>query len=148
MIRTPLPPKLRQIQSLPPFEACTPAELAFVAHHLSDHHAAPGDHLTVEGRSGREWVVIVEGTAVVRSGADEIARLGPGDAFGEIALLDDGPRTATVVADTAVVSLVASLPEFRAILDVVPSVGRRVLTTMATRLRDADERSFRAVSTT
>ncbi len=131
---------LRRIGDVEPFTSCTDDELAIVASNTWDHSAPAGSVLTQEGRLGREWIVIVRGTAVVRVGSDEVARLGPGDVIGEVALLDQGVRTATVVAETPVEALVASAPEFDRILARVPSVSRAMLVGLARRLRAADDR--------
>ena len=131
---------LRRIGDVEPFTSCTDDELAIVASNTWDHSAPAGAVLTQEGRLGREWIVIVRGTAVVRVGSDEVARLGPGDVIGEVALLDQGVRTATVVAETPVEALVASAPEFDRILARVPSVSRAMLVGLARRLRAADDR--------
>lgn len=138
-----LPTSIRALRSLPPFAACTDDELAFVAARIGEHRASAGDVLTAEGRTGREWIVIVEGTAVVRVGSAVTARLGPGDVVGEVALLDHGPRTATVVAETDVEAVVASAAEFTEILVGVPSVARSLLVSLAQRLRAADDRLVR-----
>jgi len=135
----PLPASLQRIRDVEPFSTCTDAELAFIADHTWDHRAAPGDVLTQEGRLGREWIVIVEGTAVVRVDGLEVARLGPGDAIGEMALLDHGTRTATVVAATELDTLVSSAAEFAQILAAVPSVARSLLVSLARRLRDTND---------
>lgn len=67
--------------------------------------------------------------------------LGPGDYFGELALLDGGPRTATVVADEPVELLAIERGPFARVLEEVPAVGQKLLVTMAARLRDADRRA-------
>ncbi len=134
-----LPTSFQRIRSLRPFAACSDRELAFIVDRTCEYRAPAGDVLTAEGRTGREWIVLVEGTAVVRVGTDVVARLGPGDAIGEVALLDHGPRTATVVAETDVEVLVASAAEFTEILASVPAVARTILVDLATRLRAADE---------
>jgi CRP/FNR family cyclic AMP-dependent transcriptional regulator len=72
----------------------------------------------------------------VRDG-EAIADLGPGDYFGELALLDAGPRTATVVATDAIDVLVIGRQQFNTVLDEVPGLARRLLTTTARRLREA-----------
>jgi CRP/FNR family transcriptional regulator, cyclic AMP receptor protein len=137
-MKKPRPAILRRIRDVEPFSSCTDEELEVVARNTSDHHAAAGAVLTEEGRLGREWIVIVRGSAVVRVGTSEVARLGPGDVIGEVALLDRGVRTATVVAETDVEALVASAAEFDRILDRVPAVSRALVVALARRLRDAD----------
>ena len=133
------PATLRRIADVEPFTTCTDEELAIVASNTWDHRAPAGSTLTEEGRPGREWLVIVRGTAVVRVGTSEVARLGPGDVVGEVALLDQGARTATVVAETPVEALVASTAEFDRILARVPAVSRAMLVGLARRLRSADD---------
>lgn len=129
---------IRRLRGVRPFAACTDDELSIIASNTWDHRAPAGAVLTEEGRAGREWIVIVRGSAVVRVGTSEVARLGPGDAVGEVALLDRGVRTATVVAETDVEALVASAPEFDRILARVPAVSRALLDALARRLRDTD----------
>jgi CRP-like cAMP-binding protein len=73
----------------------------------------------------------------VSSNGTKIARFGPGDFFGEVAVLDGGARTATVVADSDMTVLVLSPSEFDALLDLSPQVARRVVAAMASRLRRA-----------
>ena len=99
-----------------------------------------GKVVTSEGQPGREFVVILEGKATVSINGTEIATLGRGDFFGEIALLDGGPRTATVVADTDLVARVISYAEFSQMLEDVPTMARKLLVGVAARLRDADVR--------
>lgn len=130
---------LRRLRSIPPFAHCTDDELDAVARNTCDHHAEPGSVLTRAGSTGREWILVVSGTAVVRVGGRDVAHLGPGDAVGEIALLDHGPRTATVVAETHVEALVASAAEFDRLVDEVPAMSRLLLIGLARRLRHADE---------
>lgn len=134
-----LSPTASRIRDVQPFSACSDDELAIVANNTNDHRAAPGAVLAREGRIGREWIVIVSGSAVVRVCGSEVARLGPGDVIGEVALLDHGPRTATVVADTEVEALVSTNAEFDRILTHAPSVTRSLLGSLARRVRAADE---------
>jgi CRP-like cAMP-binding protein len=86
-----------------------------------------------EGTIGRELVVIVEGTASVRRGGELVATLGPGDVAGEIALLAVRSRTATVVADTDLVVLVASRIEFADVMTLSPSTARALEAEVARR---------------
>jgi CRP/FNR family transcriptional regulator, cyclic AMP receptor protein len=103
-----------------------------------------GRVLCEEGQPGRECFVIVDGEVTVRTGSTAVATLGPGSVFGEIALLDDGLRTATVVTDTDVQILVFNRREFEAILADAPRVARRILATLGARLRHADRHLKRA----
>ena len=87
---------------------------------------------------GREFIVIVDGTATVAIDGQAVATLGAGDFLGEIALLDGGPRTATVTADTDLVAEVMSHQELASLLVNVPYVTRGILKGVAARLRAAD----------
>lgn len=138
-MRPALPPSLLRLRELPPFSGCTDDELRFVGARTGEHLARAGDALTEQGRTGREWIVIVRGTAVVRVGSGPVTRLGPGDVVGEVALIDHGSRTATVVAETDVEAIVASATEFAEILVGVPAVARSLLVSLAARLRAADD---------
>jgi CRP-like cAMP-binding protein len=95
------------------------------------------------GQPGGTFYVIVEGEARVTRGARTIGRLGPGDFFGEISLLDGGPRTATVRAETPVVAIRIFKRSFDAVVSSEPAVATKILVVVAARLRDA-ERSIRS----
>ena len=106
----------------------------------------PGKVLCEEGTIGREFFLIVEGTASVRRHGRRIATLGPGQYFGELALLDRRPRSATVVSETEMHLLVLEQRQFNAILDAVPALGRKMLAAMATRLRESDAKASALIS--
>ncbi len=90
--------KIDLIRGAPLFVHCSRSEVAEVAK-IADEIDVPADkELTREGDRGREFFVLLEGSAVVRRGGRKVNVLGPGDFFGEIALLRDVPRTATVHA--------------------------------------------------
>ena len=123
------------------FSALTKKELAMVAK-ASDLIKVPaGTEVVKESEAGHEFYLIVSGGAVVRRGGRKIASLGPGNYFGEMALLDRGPRTATVVTEEASELLVLGQREFMAILDQVPPVAHKLLVHLAERLREADTRA-------
>ena len=87
---------------------------------------------------------MVEGTASALSRGQEIGQVGPGSFFGELALLDGGPRTATVRALTPMLTLVLDRSAFDELLErAIPSVGRRMLVTLAERIRSERLRSER-----
>jgi CRP/FNR family transcriptional regulator, cyclic AMP receptor protein len=90
-----------------------------------------------EGERGREFFVLLEGTAEVTKDGRKINTLGPGDFFGEIALVSDSPRTATVTATSPVHTLVVTDRAFRRLLDDVPEIQRKVLLALAERLAPA-----------
>src|ERR1700730_15163726 len=90
----------RYLTEVPLFSACSRRELRTVSGLTTELSLPAGKVVTSEGQAGREFVVILQGKATVSIGGTEIATLGRGDFFGEIALLDGGPRTATVIAET------------------------------------------------
>lgn len=128
------------------FSTCTPRELRLVAKSLDEVTAPCGTVLTEEGAIGKEFFFIVEGRASVRRSGRKVALLGPGEYFGELALLDRGPRSATVVADTDMVLLNMSQRDFYGLLEDVPPLSRKLLSAMAGRLRDADARVSALIS--
>ena len=75
-----------------------------------------------------------------------IATLGPGQYFGELALLDRRPRSATVVSDTDMLLLVLGQRQFNGVLDAVPAISRKLLAAMATRLRESDTKAAALIS--
>jgi CRP-like cAMP-binding protein len=108
----------------------------------TDEVRVPAGKVVVEeGTVGREFFLILEGQAVVRRGGRKVALLGPGQYFGELALLDRAPRNATVVAETEMALLVLGQREFSGVLDGLPVVSMKLLQAMAHRLREADARA-------
>jgi CRP/FNR family transcriptional regulator, cyclic AMP receptor protein len=122
------------------FTECTRAELIEVALSADERAAPEGAKLTEEGRRGREFFVLVEGAVVVRCGGRTLADLGPGDWFGEIAILTYKPRTATVTATSPVRLLVISDRAFRRVVETTPRIALTVLRSVAERL-EHDARS-------
>jgi CRP-like cAMP-binding protein len=100
-----------------------------------------GKVLTREGEVGNEFIIVLEGEVEVREGNNVVATRGPGDYIGEIALLDNRPRTATVVAKGPVVLEVIGRREFNTLLHDVPEINEHILATMAQRLAEVDSRS-------
>jgi len=93
-----------------------------------------GKEMTREGAPGREFFVLLEGTAEVKKNSRRVNTLGPGDFFGEIALVSREPRTATVIATSPVRALVITDWSFRQLLDDAPRVKTKVMEAMAERL--------------
>ena len=102
---------------------------------------AAGKEIVTEGTFGHEFFLIVEGEASVRRNGRRIAALGPGQYFGELAVLSRSVRNASVIAETPMKLVVLGQREFGALLDEVPGLGRKLLEQMAIRLREADERA-------
>ena len=94
--------------------------------------------LTREGEVGREFLIIIEGQATVTIEDRTVVTLGAGEFFGEIALLDGAPRTATVTADTDLLTEVMNHREFDTALAYAPNLTRSILKGVATHLRAAD----------
>ena len=97
-----------------------------------------GRPLVTSGNRGSEVLIVLSGVASCLVRGVEEARFGPGDFFGEVATLDGGPRTATVVADTDMEVLVLNGTEFESMVKASPEVAHRVLKAMAHRLRQAN----------
>jgi CRP-like cAMP-binding protein len=128
------------------FSTCSARELRTVQRALDEVTARAGTVLCEEGTIGREFFFIVEGRASVRRGGRKVALLGPGDYFGELALLDRRPRSATVSADTDMVLLHMNQRDFYGLLEEVPPLARKLLAAMADRLRDADSKVSALIS--
>jgi len=126
--------KTKAIAKVPLFARCSKRELALVAGIADELDLPAGKVLTREGAAGREFFVLLKGSAEVRTGDRKRAVLGPGEFLGEIALVSSRPRTATVTAATPVHVLVIVDKEFRALLQRVPSIQVKVLEALADRL--------------
>ena len=120
------------------FSACSRKDLRKVAKSSEDRRVAAGTTIVKEGENGSEFFVILDGTVCVSREGRKVATLGPGSGFGELALLVDAPRNATVVADTDVGLVVVGQHEFEGLLDEAPGFARKMLAGTAHRLREAD----------
>jgi CRP/FNR family transcriptional regulator, cyclic AMP receptor protein len=132
--------KIELLKRIPLFAECTKAELIEVAVNTDERQAAEGAALTEEGRRGRDFFILVEGAVTVRRGGRKLADLGPGDWFGEIAILTYQPRTATVTATSPVSLLVIRDRAFRQVVETTPRIALKVLRNVAARL-EHDARS-------
>jgi CRP/FNR family transcriptional regulator, cyclic AMP receptor protein len=126
--------KVELIRGVPLFAELGRKELEEVASIADEIDLREGKDLTVEGHPGREFMVIVEGEATVRQGDHEINRLGAGDFFGEIALVKQQPRSATVTAETPIRALVITERSFRRLLDHSPGIEDKVMSALSARL--------------
>lgn len=121
------------------FSRCTKAELGRIASLTTEYRAEPGEVLTKLGEFGFEAFIVIEGTVTASREGVALATLGPGALFGELALLDGGRRTATVVADAEVRLLVLSSREFSSLLHSAPSVALKMISQLGARLRRTSE---------
>jgi len=134
--------KLDHLANVRLFAACNKRELGILGR-ASDEVAVPaGKVLVSEGSTGHEFFLILDGQAAVKRGGKKVATLGPGQYFGELALLDRGVRSASVVAETPMNLLVLGQREFSGVLDEVPGLAHKLLTMMAGRLREADAKAI------
>jgi CRP-like cAMP-binding protein len=118
-----LPDELASIQL---FESLTDDEREKVAAWFDLQEASPGVRLCGEGAAGYSFFVLLDGTATVTSEGSEIARLGRGDFFGELAILGDGRRTATVTATSPSRLLVLFGTEFRRLQQELPEAAAKL----------------------
>ncbi len=119
-----------RLDDLEVFAGCSKVELRRISALTTALRFERGHVLIHEGAAAKEFVVIVQGTARVTrhtpSGIEQVAEVGPGDFLGEMALLSGGTRTATVTATSELEVLVSSVAEFRSIMEIAPSVARKV----------------------
>lgn len=132
-----------QLSAVPLFSGLTTADLEDVLRASDEIDVEPGRELVTEGRVGREFFLILAGQAEVRRGGERIATLGPDDYFGELALLDRGPRSATVIAETEMKLLVLGQREFAGLVESVRGLAAKLLPGLAHRLREVDANAFR-----
>jgi len=126
--------KVELIKKVPLFANCSKRELEEIAHIADEIDLNEGKEMTREGSRGREFFVLLEGEADVTKQGRSINKLGSGDFFGEIALVADSPRTATVTATSPVRALVITDRSFRRLLEEQPEIQRKVLQELAERL--------------
>lgn len=132
---------LSHLANVPLFAGLSKRDLQRVGK-VSEEVSVDADRTIVDqGRTGHEFFLILDGTASVRRNGRKTATLGKGQFFGELALLDRGPRSASVVADTPMTLLVLGQREFTGVLDEVPAMAHKMLASMAGRLREADTRA-------
>ena len=124
------------------FSAASKKELEKLAKASDEIEVPAGKEVVEQGRVGHEFFLIVDGNAAVKRNGRKIASLGPGDYFGELSLLDRNPRSASVVADSDMKLLVLGQREFGGVLDEVPTLAHKLLTSMAKRLREADTKLY------
>ncbi len=126
--------KMELLKRVPLFAECSKKELGEIARVSDEMDVGQGSVLTREGDSGREFFVLVEGVAEVRRKGRKVSTMKPGDFFGEIALVSDRPRTATVTVAAPGRVLVMTDRAFRELMQRMPSIQRKVLAAVVDRL--------------
>lgn len=121
------------------FDGLSRKELTTIYRSAKEVHFPPGRKIVTEGASGIGFHMIVGGKVKVSVKGRTRAMLGPGSYFGEISLIDRGPRSATVTADTEVTTLSLASWSFLSILDKNPTISRKLLTELCRRLRAAEK---------
>lgn len=130
---------VERLQRVHWFTGCTTEQLAEIAR-LAEHlDVQQGEIILREGRLGRELYIILEGTVVVTRAGRTVNQWGPGDYFGELAAIDEAPRSATVTAASDLEVLIVGPREFEAIME-IPGFRRALLVGMSRRIREADDK--------
>lgn len=133
---------LDHLANIPLFTGLNKRDLQRIAKVTNEVSRDAGVTLVEQGDAGREAFFLVEGNATVKRNGRKVGTLQPGDAIGELSLLDHGPRTATVVSDTPVTLLVLSSREFSGVLEQVPSLAHKLLAQLAGRVRELDRQIY------
>lgn len=130
--------KVDVLHDVPLFSDLSRRQLREVASVVDEVHVDKGKVLMREGELARELLIVLEGQAEVTRGGRHLGDIGPGDAVGEIGLIDHGPRTATVVAQEPMELLSVSGRQFDHLREIVPGLTEALLKAAVRRLREAD----------
>lgn len=126
------------LKEVPLLEGCSKKEMSLLGDIAEEMHYAAGEVICKEGDPGLGLSLIIDGTARVEVNKRARRKMGPRSFFGEVALLDGGPRSATVIAETDVVLLSVPAWSFKALLKEQPTIAVKMLPTLAHRLRSAE----------
>jgi CRP-like cAMP-binding protein len=128
------------LEQVPLFQGLRHQDLERIARTFKERRFSAGDTVASEGAGGVGFFVIAEGTAGVDVHGEPRGQLGPGDYFGEVALIDDQAlRTATVTAETDLTCYGLTAWEFRPLVETNAEIAWKLLQVMAKRLRDAEQ---------
>lgn len=130
--------KIELLKRVPLFAECSRRELREISAVADEIVVAAGTALAREGKSGRELVIIVDGAAEVTKRGRKINEVGNGDFVGEIAVVTDTPRTASVRTTQPTHALVLTRRDFRTLMKRVPTIQIKVLETLARRLLEGE----------
>jgi CRP-like cAMP-binding protein len=129
--------KIQSLRAVPLLEGLSDRDLERVLARSTEEEFRAGDVIVEAGNRACDFYILLRGEAELSVPDRKTATLGPGDYFGEMAVLDGEPRSATIVAETHVSSLRIARPDFLALLDAYGSIGRTILVEMSKRLRAA-----------
>ena len=124
------------LKKVPLFHDIPEAQLRRIANGIKERHYEPGAAIVSAGDAGHGFYLIVEGRAAVQINERTVRTLGPGDYFGELALVRETPRSATVIAKEPTTCLALTRWDFKGILDANPAIAIRLLETVARRIQD------------
>jgi CRP-like cAMP-binding protein len=127
------------LAQVPLFEGLSRRHLRQIAEHADEISFREREIIVEADQPGGTFFVIVEGQVRIVRGNRTIARAGPGEFFGEISLLDGGPRTASVIAETPVVAIRLFKASFDKLVQQEPRVAGKILAVVARRLREAEK---------
>ena len=127
------------LQKVSMFSALTKKEVGKLAAVTDERRVPSGTVLTKEGESGDEFFVVAEGMAQASIGGRKVGSIPAGSFFGEMSLLDQGPRTATVTAELPMRLVVLNAKDFGKVLAEVPAISLKIMRGLASRIRQADE---------
>ena len=128
------------LRNVPLFSGLEDRDLESLAEEFNERRFSTGNAIALEGEGGLMFFVVEEGEASVEVHGEEVARLGPGSHFGEIALIDRRPRTATVTALSELKTFGLPVFVFRPFVEARPQVAWKLLEAMADRLASAESR--------
>ena len=140
MNRTMAKPTPALLRNVPLFSGLDDSELESLADEFNERRFMAGDKIALEGEGGLMFFVVESGEASVAVHGEEVGHLGPGASFGEIALIDRRPRTATVTAVTDLRTFGLPVFVFRPFVEARPQVAWKLLEAMADRLAQAESR--------
>ena len=130
--------KVEVLERLPLFAGLSRRELERISRLAKEIEVPAGHRVATIGETGRELFIIVDGRALVTTRGGRSVHLGPGDSFGEMSLIDGEPRSANVEAVTPMRLLVVGYREFWQLLDEYLPIVRKIVRTLARRLREAE----------
>lgn len=131
--------KMKRLEEVSLLEGCSQRQLRSVARIAEVIEVPAGTVLARAGQSGDQFFLILDGSARVDVSPRKRAKLKPGDYFGEMSLLDGGPRSATVTADTPLRLLVIQRRDFATLLREAPDLTQSLLATLSKRVRQAEQ---------